>query len=73
MPRANIATGFVKHGQRRGKKLDLGKACLRFKKVEDLALDVIGDAIKRVPAAKYIEFYEAARAGTPTRAKKARA
>jgi len=64
---------FCEAWAKTGKKLDLGKACLRFKKVEDLALDVIGDAIKRVPAAKYIEFYEAARAGTPNRAKKARA
>ena len=37
-----------------GKKLDMGKACVRFKKVEDLALEVIGEAIKRVPAKKYI-------------------
>ena len=43
-----------------GKKLDMGKACVRFKKLEDLALDVIGEAIKRVPAKKYIEHIEAA-------------
>lgn len=41
-----------------GKKLDMGKSCVRFKKVEDLALDVIGEAIRRVPAKKYIEHYE---------------
>jgi Domain of unknown function (DU1801) len=45
---------------RTGKKLDMGKACLRFKKVDDLALEVIGEAIKRVPARKYIEHCEAA-------------
>jgi hypothetical protein len=43
-----------------GKRLDMGKACLRFKKVDDLALDVIGEAIKRVPASKYIKYCEAA-------------
>jgi hypothetical protein len=43
-----------------GKKLDMGKACLRFKKVDDLALEVIGEAIKRVPASKYIKYCEAA-------------
>jgi len=43
-----------------GKKLDMGKSCVRFKKVEDLALDVIAEAIKRVPARKYIEHCEAA-------------
>jgi hypothetical protein len=44
-----------------GKKLDMGKSCVRFKKVDDLALDVIGEAIKRVPAKKYIAICEAAR------------
>lgn len=46
-----------------GKKLDMGKCCIRFKKVEDLALDVIGEAVRRVPAERFIEQYEAARAG----------
>lgn len=47
-----------------GKKLDMGKCCIRFKKVEDLALDVIGEAIRRVPTKAYIEFYERALAGS---------
>ena len=42
-----------------GKKLDIGKACVRFKRAGDLALDVIGEAIRRVPAKKYIEICEA--------------
>ncbi len=37
-----------------GKKLDKGKACIRFKKVEDLALDVIGRAVKKTPVKKYL-------------------
>ena len=37
----------------------MGKSCIRFKKVEDLALDVIGEAIKRVSVADHIRFYEA--------------
>ncbi len=41
-----------------GKKLDMGKSCVRFKKVDDLPLKVIGQAIKRVPAKKFIEYYE---------------
>src|SRR5690606_3453629 len=43
-----------------GKKLDMGKACVRFKKIEDLPLDVIGRAIKRVTVKKCIAHYEAA-------------
>jgi hypothetical protein len=37
-----------------GKKLDMGKACIRFKKIDDVPLDLIGEAIKKVPAAKWI-------------------
>ena len=44
----------------RGKKLDMGKSCLRFKKLEDLPLDLIGELFRRVPVATYIERYEAA-------------
>ena len=41
-----------------GRKLDMGKSCVRFKKIDDVALNVIGQAIKRVPATKFIAFYE---------------
>lgn len=53
-----------------GKKLDMGKACVRFKKLDDVALDVIGEAIKRVPARKYIEYCTAARDTASKRAPK---
>jgi hypothetical protein len=47
-----------------GKKLDMGKSCIRFKKADDLALDVLGEAIRRMPAKKYIEMYEKSRRRT---------
>jgi hypothetical protein len=43
-----------------GKKLDMGKACIRFKRAEDLALDVIAEAIRRVPVEAYVRQCEAA-------------
>ena len=45
-----------------GKKLDMGKSCVRFKKLDDLPLDLIGETIARTPAAEYIACYEASRA-----------
>lgn len=39
--RAELARQFVD----RGKKLDAGKSCVRFKRVDDLPLDVIGECI----------------------------
>ncbi len=50
---------FTEAWAKTGKKLDMGKSCIRFNKVEDLALEVIGEAIKRVPAKRYIAAYEA--------------
>ena len=50
------ANWFHEAWSKTGKKLDMGKACIRFKRVEDLALDVIAEAVKRVPAATYIDF-----------------
>jgi hypothetical protein len=43
-----------------GKKLDMGKACIRFKRVDDLALDVIADTVREVTLKKFLEFYAAA-------------
>jgi len=47
-----------------GKKLDMGACCVRFKKVEDLALDVIGESIRRMPADRFVEMYQQARQRT---------
>ncbi len=44
-----------------GKKLDMGKSCVRFKKLDDLALDVIGNAIALIPVEDYIRRYEQTR------------
>ncbi|HET6881559.1 MAG TPA: DUF1801 domain-containing protein [Pirellulales bacterium] len=55
------ASWFREAWAKTGKKLDIGKACIRFKKLDDLALGVIAEAVRRVPAKKYIEFCEAAR------------
>jgi hypothetical protein len=43
----------------RGKKLDMGKSCIRFKRLEDLPLDVVGEAFARVSVADYLQHYEA--------------
>ena len=47
-----------------GKKLDMGKACVRFKSLEDLPLDVVGDVIAGTPMDAYIARYRQARTKT---------
>lgn len=41
-----------------GKRLDMGKCCVRFKRIEDVPLDIIGEAIRRMPVERWIEKYE---------------
>jgi hypothetical protein len=48
---------FQKAWAKSGKKLNMGGSCIRFTKVEDAALDVIGEAIRRTPAKAYVESY----------------
>lgn len=52
------ADWFTKAWARTGKKLDMGKSCIRFRTVDDLALDVIAEALRHFPVNKYVEFYE---------------
>jgi hypothetical protein len=51
---------FEAEWKKAGKKLDMGKSCIRFKKLDDLALGVIGETIRRVTARKYIDVCERA-------------
>jgi hypothetical protein len=44
-----------------GRKLNMGKSCVRFKKLDDVAPDVLGQAIARLPVDEYLERYEASR------------
>jgi hypothetical protein len=41
-----------------GKKLDMGKSCIRFKRAADLALAVVADAIAATTPAEFIALYE---------------
>lgn len=45
------------HWPKTAKKLDMGKSCIRFKSVDDLALDVVGEAIARVPVQEHLSWY----------------
>ncbi|SDR18892.1 protein of unknown function (DU1801) [Pseudoxanthomonas sp. CF385] len=47
-----------------GRKLDMGKSCLRFKSTDDLLPEVIGGVIASTPVDTLIAQYEASRART---------
>ena len=45
-----------------GKKLDMGKSCIRFKRADDLPLDVIGELVRSTSPEQFIAICEKARA-----------
>jgi uncharacterized protein YdhG (YjbR/CyaY superfamily) len=44
-----------------GKRFDVGKSCVRFRKLDDLPLDVIGQAIASKTVEEFVYSYEAGR------------
>ena len=52
---------FTEQYRASGMKLDMGKSCVRFKKLDDLPLDLIGQTIALTPVDKFIKRYETAR------------
>ena len=46
---------YPKHNKR---KLDMGKSCIRFKKVEEIPFDLIGELSAKMTADDWIEIYE---------------
>lgn len=51
---------FVDAYKASGKKLDMGKACVQFKKLEDLPLELIGQVVARISMKDYVDFCKAA-------------
>jgi hypothetical protein len=45
-----------------GRRLDMGKSCLRFKRAEDVAEQVLAETIRSIPVERFIAEYEASRA-----------
>jgi hypothetical protein len=43
--------------KKRGKKLDMGKSCLRFKSLDDLPLNVVGEVVASTPMDAYVARY----------------
>lgn len=40
-----------------GKKLDMGKSCVRFKTLADVPLDVLAELLRRLPAREHLARY----------------
>ncbi len=52
---------FVERYKETGKRLDMGKSCVRFRRLDDLPVDVIADTIASMDCQTFIQTYERAR------------
>ena len=57
----NQEAWLKKEFKKAGKNLDMGKSCVRFRKVEDLPLHVIGKIVASTSPEEFIARYEASR------------
>ncbi|HEV7589516.1 MAG TPA: DUF1801 domain-containing protein [Longimicrobium sp.] len=55
------ARWFKEEFRKVGKKLDMGKSCVRFRTADDLQLDAIGKVIASTTPEQYIAIYEKSR------------
>jgi hypothetical protein len=44
-----------------GRRLDMGKCCVRFRSLDDLPLDLVGRTIASTPVDEFVRVYEASR------------
>jgi hypothetical protein len=58
---AEVESWFHAKYEKSGKKLDMGKSCVRFKRLDDVPLDLVGDVIAKWPVDEYLDRYETAR------------
>jgi len=50
-----FVTEYPKHCKR---KLDMGKSCIRFKKMDDIPFELIGELTRKMTAKEWISIYE---------------
>lgn len=59
---SKVKDWFVDEFQKAGKRLDMGKSCIRFKKLEAIPLELLGQLTSKISVEKFIQSYEEARA-----------
>lgn len=55
-----LQSRFVADWKKTGKRLNMGKSCVRFQKLDDLATDVVAKLLRKITVPSHIQAYEAA-------------
>ena len=54
----NLLDWFVAAYEKLPSKIDMGKGCIRFKKIEEIPFDLIGELAKKIDVQAWIEMIE---------------
>ncbi|MCB0826825.1 MAG: DUF1801 domain-containing protein [Armatimonadetes bacterium] len=53
-----LTNWFIEEYKKSGKKMDMGKSCVRFKKLENLPLELVGEAVGKISLEEFVAMYE---------------
>jgi hypothetical protein len=53
-----LRASFEEDYRATGKRMDIGRSCVRFKAIDDLPLDVVGKAIRAVTLSEFIAMHD---------------
>ena len=67
-----ISQGFESKYKATGKRYDVGKSCVRFKKLEDLPLPLIGESVGSLSVEDFVARVESVRAKPRSRGKRSK-
>lgn len=56
-----VAADFERRYRATGKRFDMGKSCVRFRSLDDLPLDLVGETIAATSVEAFIDLYERSR------------
>jgi uncharacterized protein YdhG (YjbR/CyaY superfamily) len=68
---AGLRTEFEDRYRQSGKRMDMGKSCVRFKRAEDLPLNLVAWAIGSVSTEEFVGIYAKVHTGRPGTHRKA--
>jgi uncharacterized protein YdhG (YjbR/CyaY superfamily) len=59
--RKDLLDWFTEEYSKLGSKLDMGKSCIRFKRIDKIPYPLIGDLVTRMTLSEWIRIYESSR------------
>ena len=65
-----LRTWFTEAYRATGKRIDIGKSCVRFRALDDLPLDLVSEAIARTPLEEFLALYDRAQSARKKRRRK---